>query len=182
MFLAEIVIVIEQPNLALSLTRAPAWPDDRVENVAHVHGIMGVVRLLRILAVLLPVVILASCTSNETSQSKASTIATVCGHEYVGSGVMAATKPRPAPDANCPGSGPTSGNSQLAVTITASAGRTYIVYPTNTSGVWGYWSVRLPAGSYEAVGWACRGNGARFAVKAGETLRSVSAPRGCLEH
>jgi hypothetical protein len=139
-----------------------------------------VVRLLcRVLGSLALVAILASCTSSGGAARSGS--ATVCGYETLLIGISV-FETAPSPDPECPGPSPESGNPQLAVTITASNGKRYIVYPTDKSRWWAYWSLRLPAGSYKVVGWGCPAANAEVdvVVKPGQTVRSVQAYRGCL--
>ena len=106
-------------------------------------------------------------------------LGTVCGYQVLVGGPAGGQRvPPPALARECAKGSPTTGDPQFIITITASNGKRYVAYPSS-SVPWGFWSARLPAGTYHAVGWACFAPGNTFVVKAGETLRSVRVDRGC---
>jgi hypothetical protein len=102
----------------------------------------------------------------------------VCGYSVLVGGPSGAQKvPPPGVARECTAS-PASGNRQLAITVTASDQKRYVVHSIGL-GRWLLWSARLPSGMYHALGWGCFGPGQGFALRAGETLRSVAVYRGC---
>lgn len=138
-------------------------------------------RLGRLLSVLVLAGTLAACTSGGgTPRSLA--LARVCGYEFLPIGPLAEVQTRPAAETTCPVRGSISNDSQQAVTVSdTDTGKTYVLYPIDLQGPWGYWTAMLPAGNYIAVGWACPSTvGTRFSLKPGAMLRSVKVRRGCL--
>jgi hypothetical protein len=110
---------------------------------------------------------------------------TVCGYEPNNLGIVDKVHV-PSPDTACPRAtatadiGTAAVRAQLAVTIIADTGKKIVVYPSEASADWAYWSVSLPPGSYHAVGWACPWSvGTAFVLRPGQTLQSVMVGRGC---